>query len=339
MWKTVGHDKAVSALSQALTDNRMSHAFLITGASGVGKMSLALDMARALNCIGDDPPCGVCGQCRRVTDELHPDVRVIGLEKDSDTGRLRTVISIDQVREVQRDVSLKPYEGKSRVVIFDGAENLREEAANSLLKTLEEPPDQVVIILLALDAANVLPTIISRCRRIDLRPIGAEIIADHLYRLYTTDRQLAEEVARMSGGRIGWAIQATQEPEMLEAISDRLDAVEHTVASSLEARFEYAEQLARRFSQGRAEVLEELDLWLGWWRDVMVISQGKPELVWNVSRLSALQSTSASTSLSQAAATVKAVQRAIDLLQRNVNSRLTIEELMLAVPNVVISPA
>ncbi|MDP6454540.1 MAG: DNA polymerase III subunit delta' [SAR202 cluster bacterium] len=339
MWKTVGHDKAVHALSQALTDNRMSHAFLITGSSRVGKMSLAMDMARALNCVGDVPPCGVCGQCRRVTDDLHPDVRVIGLEMDSDTGRLRTVISIEQVRDVQRDVSLKPYEGRHRVVIFDGVEKLREEAANSLLKTLEEPPDQVVIILLASNAGDVLPTILSRCRRIDLRPIGAEIIADHLYRLYTTDRQLAEEVARLSGGRMGWAIQATQEPEMLQAISDRLDTVEQTVSSNLEGRFEYAEQLARRFTQGRAEVLEELDLWLGWWRDVMVISEGKPELVWNVSRSAALKSTAEALRTSQAAATVKAVQRAIDLLQRNVNPRLVIEELMLELPNVVITQA
>lgn len=337
MWQTVGHDKAVRALSKAMSEGRMSHAFLVTGPPRVGKMSLAMDMARALNCVGDDPPCGACGQCRRITEELHPDVRVIGLETDRNTKRLRTVITIEQVRDVQRDASLKPYEGKYRVIIFDGAEKLSEEAANSLLKTLEEPPDQVVIILLASDPANLLPTILSRCRRLDLRPVGVEVITGHLYRLYTTDRQLAEEVARQSGGRMGWAIQATQEPEMVKTIADRLALVEQTVSSTLEARFEYAEQLARRFPQGRAEVLEELDMWMGWWRDVMVISEGRPELVWNVSRSATLESTAAELQTSQAAAAVKAVQRTKDLLQRNVNPRLAIEELMLAVPNVVIT--
>ena len=339
MWQTVGHDKAVRALSKALSESRMSHAFLVTGPPRVGKMSLAMDMARALNCVGDDPPCGTCGQCRRITEGLHPDVRIIGLETDDKTGRLRTVLTIEQVRDVQRDASLKPYEGNNRVFIFDGAEKLSEEAANSLLKTLEEPPDQVVIILLASDASNVLPTILSRCRRLDLRPVSVETIVDHLYRLYTTDRKLAEEVARQSGGRMGWAIQATQEPEMLQIIADRLDAIEQTVSATLEARFEYAEQLARRFAQGRAEVLEELDMWMGWWRDVMVISGGKSALVWNVSRISALESAAAGLQTSHVAATIKAIQRAMDLLQRNVNPRLAIEELMLAVPNVVVTQA
>jgi DNA polymerase-3 subunit delta' len=136
---------------------------------------------------------------------------------------------------------------------------------------------------------------------------------------------------------MGWAIQATQEPEMVKTIADRLALVEQTVSSTLEARFEYAEQLARRFPQGRAEVLEELDMWMGWWRDVMVISEGRPELVWNVSRSATLESTAAELQTSQAAAAVKAVQRTKDLLQRNVNPRLAIEELMLAVPNVVIT--
>jgi hypothetical protein len=138
---------------------------------------------------------------------------------------------------------------------------------------------------------------------------------------------------------MGWAIQATREPEMLQTIADRLDSVEQAVGSTLEARFDYAEKLARRFTQGRAEVLEELDTWLGWWRDVMVISEGKSELIWNVSRSTTLETTAAGLRTSQAAGAVKAVQRTISLLQRNVNPRLAIEELMLAVPTVVISQA
>ena len=139
MWRTAGHDKAIKSLERALAEDRLAHSYLVTGRKRVGKTTLALDLARALNCLSDARPCGECGQCGRISSGLHPDVRLIGLET-ARSGRLRTLISIDQVREVQRDASLLPYEGRSRVFIFESAEKLSEEAANSLLKTLEEPP-------------------------------------------------------------------------------------------------------------------------------------------------------------------------------------------------------
>ena len=140
MWRTAGHDKAVNILGRALGEGRTAHAYLVTGPEHVGKMTLALDLARAVNCSGAERPCDACAQCRRVDRGLHADVRVVGVEPGPSGGRQRVAIGIDQVREVQREASLKPYEGSSRVFIFDRAERLTEEAANSLLKILEEPP-------------------------------------------------------------------------------------------------------------------------------------------------------------------------------------------------------
>lgn len=332
MWQTVGHDAAVRALTRAIEQGRMHHALLLVGPPRVGKSALALDVARALNCIGEDPPCGACRQCTRISASLHPDVRVIGVEEDGQ-GRARTLISIEQVREVQKEASLKPYEGAFRVFVIDGVDRLSDEAANSLLKTLEEPPEQVVLVLLASDADAVLPTILSRCRRLDLRPVSVDTIADHLVKALGVDDARADEVARLPGGKIGWAIQAAQEPALLERLADRLDVIERTVLSGLEPRFEYAAQLAGRFAQSRADVLDELGLWLGWWRDVMVVCEGKPELVWHSSRRPSLEEVATGLDAAQSAVAVRAVERTIGLLERNVNPRLAVEELMLTVPH------
>ena len=332
VWQTVGHDAAVLALSRAIEQGRMHHALLLVGPPRVGKMALAMDVARALKCIGDDPPCGACRQCARISVSLHPDLRVIGVEEDGQ-GRARTLISIEQVREVQKEASRKPYEGAFRVFIIDGADRLSDEAANSLLKTLEEPPEQVVLALLASDASAVLPTIHSRCRRLDLRPVSVDTIADHLVEALGVEIARAQEVARLSGGKIGWAIQAAQEPALLERLAERLDVIERTVLSGLEPRFEYAAQLAGRFARSRADVLDELGLWLGWWRDVMVVCEGKPELVWHTSRRPSLEAVASGLDATQSVVAVKAVERAVLRLERNVNPRLAVEELMLSVPH------
>ena len=156
MFRTVGHDKAVKALTRAIDSDRIAHAYLIAGPPQIGKMTLAIDIARAVNCVADEQPnmfgetepkpCNTCGPCDRITRGLHTDVRVVTLGQDS-RGRTQTLISIDQVREVQREASLRPSEGKYRVFIFDRAEYLSQGAATALLKTLEEPPDQVIFIL------------------------------------------------------------------------------------------------------------------------------------------------------------------------------------------------
>ena len=334
MWQTIGHDKAVAALTRALVGGRMAQSHIFIGPARVGKTTLALDLARAANCLAEDAerrPCSACNQCARVAAELHPDVRVIGLEK-APTGRLRTLISIDQVRDMQRETSLLPYEGRSRVFIFESAEKLSDEAANSLLKTLEEPPESVLIILLVNNADSVLPTILSRCRRADLRPVSAGVIADFLAAGKGVDSDSAREIAGMAGGRVGWAVAAVEDPSAIERVSETLDEIEAVVADTLSGRFEYAERLAGRFSGDREGVYGELDLWLGWWRDVMLVGNGKPELAANLSRRETVGAAAERCGPETVAATIRAIMRTAHLLERNVAPRLALESMMLALP-------
>ena len=333
-WQTAGHDKAIGALARSLDGGRLAHSYIFIGPSRVGKTTLALDLARAANCLADESarPCADCRQCRRVTAELHPDVRVIGLET-ARSGRLRSLISIDQAREVQRESGLLPYEGRCRVFIFESAEKFSDEAANCLLKTLEEPPESVIIALLATHADSVLPTILSRCRRVDLRPVSAGAIADFLTVRKGVDADSAREIAGMARGRVGWAVGAVEDPSTVERVSDTLDAIEAAVADSLVGRFEYAERLAGRFSNDREGVLGELDLWLGWWRDAMLTGQGRDDLVSNVSRRETVSAAAERFSSETIAAAIRTIMRTGRLLERNVSPRLAVESMMLGLPS------
>ncbi len=307
---------------------------MFSGPQQIGKMTLAMDLTRLLNCEYDEPPCGQCRPCHRITEALHTDVKILEVGGTGREGRSRTAISIDQIREVQKEASLKPYEGNYRVFIIDGAEQLTEEAANALLKILEEPPEQVVFVLLTSDVGALIPTTISRCQRVELRPISLELISQDLVKRFGADRETAEEVARMSGGKLGWAINAFEDPEILDRRASQLDTVEVTLRQSLEGRFGYAERLGTSFTRNRDDVLAELGLMVEWWRDVLVVSQGKTDLVTNLSRLDTLKIVANSLSTESVAAAIKTIQATMSHLERNANPRLALDNLMLELPSI-----
>lgn len=330
---TIGHDNVAASLQRAFSEGRLAHAYLLAGPRHLGKMTMALDLARLVNCQGEAPPCGECDQCTRITHGLHADVQVVAIEAmEADKARRRVTIGIEQVRELLRAVSLKPYEGRYRVCIFDGAERLTEDAANALLKTLEEPPEQVILVLLTTNVESLLATIVSRCQRLDLRPLDLSLVAGELKSRFGADDERAEEIARLSSGRIGWAFLAMSQPELLETRSATLEAIETAVHDGLEGRFSYANGLASQAAADRDLARQTLELWTEWWRDVMVVKVGAPELVANLSRIDGFRAASDALSQAQVVGAIGAVQEARVNLERNVNARLALEGLMLALP-------
>ena len=320
-------------LRRSLDDGRLAHAYLIVGPRQVGKMTLAIDLAMAVSCAEDERPCGGCTQCSRIARGLHAGVRVVGVEAaESGNARSRVLIGIDQVREVQREASLAPFEGSHRIIIFDGAEQLSEEAANSLLKTLEEPPDNVVMLLLTSSATSLPATIVSRCQPLELRPVSRLTIARELADRYEMDADSADEIARLSEGRLGWAIRAVEDREVLVGLSQQLEAIEDAVSGGLERRFGYATGLATTFDEDRDSGRRALGLWLAWWRDVLVLKEGLPEYVTHVSRLDSLEAAAESLTSAEVVNTIELVNETLAYLERNVNSRLAMEHLMLALP-------
>ena len=336
MWKTVGHDRAVTLLRRGLEIGRTSHAYLISGPARVGKMTLALDLTAALNCAGPSGTCGECGQCVRIARGLHADVRVIGAGgPGGEQGRPRLSIGIDQVREVRREANLRPFEGSFRVLIFDGVERLTEEAANSILKLLEEPPDKVVLILLSSDASSVPSTIASRCQLLELRPLPLQTVAEVLRNEHGADQDTADEIARRSGGRLGWALEAVERREILTDLNDRLEALTDVVKAGLEARFAYAESLASSFFRSRETVWEELRMWRDLWRDLLLMKEGGADYVVNLPLAGQLSRMAESMATADIVAAVGCVQETWLHLERNVNPRLALEEMMLRLPRPV----
>ena len=334
MWDAVGHDRAVAALQRGLDSDRVSHSFLIAGPPQVGKTTLALDIARAVNCESDDRPCSECGQCRRISSGMHPDVRIVGLEK-ARSGRLRTLISIEQVRDVQREISLLPFEGHYRVIVFENAELFSEEAANSLLKTLEEPPERVLIVLVATDTRAMLPTIVSRCRLVQLRPVPAAAITDLLVERKGVSPDQAREIAGLASGRAGWAVQAAEDPDMLKRVSD----VPWTRSrQSSEIRLQRDSTTQPPWPIASREIADQsIPSW----------SCGSPgggtccwsdrrSLNWSQTWAGSNHSLRRRPSLPPTSVTsaIKTVMRTTFLLERNVSPRLALEGMMLKLPAV-----
>ena len=334
MWNIIGQPKAVDFLRHSLESGRLAHAYLFTGPPHTGKTTLAINLAQALNCESGAAPCGQCRSCLRIAAGNHADVQIIGRSTDSDSGDSgpKKAISIGQIRKLQQTAGLRPYEGRHRVFIIDGAEYMNEESANCLLKTLEEPPPDVLIILVAANDARLMPTIVSRCQQVELLPVPAIVIEDELTGNRGVEPEKAGLLSRLCHGGIGWAIQASQSESMLQERLLRLTELEELETSSLDKRFDFAASLAAKYSKSRESVEEILKLWIDWWRDLLLIKAGCAELITNKDQESILTDHSGQYSLTGIRNFIESVQAAIIQLEQNANARLVLEVLMLSIP-------
>ena len=334
MWHVVGHEAAVALLSKSLERDMLSHAYIFVGPPQVGKTALALNLAQGVNCLAtvDAQPCGECGQCQRIAQMRHPDVQIV--ERDAGATRLgpRTEIGIDQVREVQHAAALRPYEGTCRVFIFQDADAMSAEASNALLKLLEEPPDSVLLVLLTNESESILPTILSRCQRIDLNPLPVDTVAAELQRVADMPFKEAIELAQLSGGRLGWALKAAQDPEIVSQYIGELERFAALLDAGLEKRFAYAEELASLFSRSREATLEQLQTSIGWWRYLLLMKEAGDDLASSIPTKCAVQLGAQWISTAHAVRAIRRTQETIDCLEANVNPRLALEVLMLSLP-------
>ncbi|MFH1485241.1 MAG: DNA polymerase III subunit [Chloroflexota bacterium] len=329
-WGVLGHQQAVALLENGLRNYRLSHAYLLVGPKHIGKMTLGVKLAQALNCDGDLPPCGDCGSCQRIAAGKHADVHVVSLHSEDTKNKVE--VGIDRVREIQRIASLKPFEGRYRAVIIDEAERLSTEAANCLLKTLEEPPANVVILLLTANEAVLLPTVVSRCQKLELRPIGVGVLEHALAERWSLPPDKARMVARLSGGCVGWALSAIQDEGVLEERARQLATVVEIGEAGVVERFAFAARLAQQFSRSRASVRELLGLWVGLWRDLLLAKAGCMSLIVNLTQEEFIARSARVYTLAQIRECIQSLRSALYHLEKNVNPRLVFEMLLLSLP-------
>ena len=279
-----------------------------------------------------DAPCGNCIQCRRIAEGLHADLKVIGVGIGEEEGQFRRDIRIDQIREIESFLNLTAYEGSYKVVILDGAELLNTAAANALLKTLEEPPVNVLLLLLTSNEDALLSTIKSRCRFLYLKPVAKSELADKLVAGYAAAPEMAEQLARLSRGCLGQAVNALHDGQILEQREADLERLEEVCEGGLDARFNYAAELAARFNRDRDATRELLYLWLRWWRDLLLIKEGAEQYVHNADRIIPLRLQATRLTTAQVVAFIKRLNLTLEALDRNANARLALEVLMLNLP-------
>jgi DNA polymerase-3 subunit delta' len=326
MWQVIGQDKILALLKRSLEEGNLAHAYLLVGPRHVGKGTLARSLAQALNCDGPELPCGQCRSCQRILEGKHTDVTSLRLDS-------RTEISINDIQGLQRLANLPPYEGKCKVFIIDDAEYLSTEAANSLLKILEEPPPRVVWLLLAAEERRLLPTIVSRCQRLALKPVPSERVQQVLVNSYKIDAHRAKLLAQLCHGRLGWAVSILANGDILEQRSQRIARLVSLSTANLEQRFAYAQELANQFTQNRRVGAEIIEMWLDWWRDVMLIKGGCQESIINVDYETTLAEQARGLSLSEIKGFLANLCLLQEELSKNVNARLAWEWLMLNLPS------
>ena len=333
-WQVVGQSRAVSLLQRSLEKGVLAHAYLFIGPPHIGKMTMALNLAQALNCEGDDKPCGQCISCQKIAQGKHADVRIIGLDYASEDEGLKTraEIGIDQIRQVQHSASLPPFEGKYKIFIIDGAELLSIEAANCLLKTLEEPADRVVFLLLTTSIGLLPDTVVSRCQQLELLPLSSDEVENALASQWEIEPQKAKLLSRLCHGCFGWALSAALGDEMLKQYCGRRNNLLDIINASYEERFSYVAQLAAQFNQRRESVQEILDIWLDFWRDLLLIKGNFAEAITNVDIEKTLNGLAAGFGLTEIRALIGGIKEAKQQLKQNANPRLVLEVLMLNMP-------
>jgi DNA polymerase-3 subunit delta' len=335
-WNLIGHEWAVDMLKKHVINGATRHAYLFAGPPGLGRRTLALRFAQALNCqtpIEAGVPCGECRDCKQIAAMQHADLSVIEptIKDPNNSKELIPApngeIRISQIRDLQRTITLKPYQSRYRVLIFLRFQQANIEACNALLKTLEEAPSYAVLILTADNPDQLLPTIVSRCEVLKLRPLKIDMVQQALEGR-GVDASQAKLIAHISGGRFGYALRLIEDASLLEQREERLNDLQSLIFASRVEKFAYADKLSKDKDAMRQAVL----IWLSYWRDVMLRSARAETPLVNVDRNVEIEDLASHLPLPMARRVVSGLEDVLDKMEKNVNTKLLAEVLLLDLP-------
>ncbi len=326
MWNIIGHRQLLTFFEQLINTGHLSHAYLFTGPPQVGKRTLALAFAQAMLCTATQThppgsPCGTCSACLKVQNASHPDLSIIRPMEN------KKFLIIDSIRELLRAAALQPQEGRYSIFLLPHAESLTLEAANALLKTLEEPAPHTILLLTATDEQLLPQTIVSRCQVAPVGLVNTTEIEARLVEQWSVARERAQELSMLSAGRPGWAIAASQNEELQEQRAAWFQMMNTLCESGPTQRLKVAAKLVHD-----TEHLDELlSIWLLWWRDQLLSSEGY-QFPDNPARNEPNQYASQIAPVI-ARRVIEQIQDARRQLEQNANPRLVLETLLLELPS------
>lgn len=318
----IGHESIIEHLQNAISSRKVSHAYIICGEEGMGKKLLAGVFAKTLQCEeGGIEACNRCKSCMQYDSGNHPDIIWVTHEKAS--------IGVDDIRvQVNADIHVKPYNSPYKVYIIDSADKLTEQAQNALLKTIEEPPEYAIILLLVNNISSMLPTILSRCVLLNLRPVDKQQIKEYLMTRHHIPDYKAEMAAAFSGGNVGKAIKYASSEEFDQMkenvlhILKYIDEMElHEIVSGL-----------KTLTSNKASIEDYIDLMLLWYRDVLMYKATmNPDLLLYREELTFLKIQANTRSYEGVENIIKAMEKAKIRLKANVNFDIAIELMLLTI--------
>jgi DNA polymerase-3 subunit delta' len=320
----VGQEDATRRLSALAASDRVPHAMLFVGPDSVGKMTAAKIFAQVLLCDSEDrtpgTACGTCPACVKVEGGNHADLHLISTDERN--------IKIVAIREATRDLSLRPMEGRAKVLLIDDAHKVQWQAQNALLKTLEEPPGTAHIILTTSRLRSILPTVVSRCQRIAFRPVPRARVAELVARERDLDPQQAQLIAALAFGSVGRAIEL--EPAEIIEQRDRIADLDRRLEPRRAEGAIDALAIASDITDSREDFVATIDLLATWLHDQMILASGGDDIA-NVDRRTQLESLAAGRGLARVLDRLRAVleaKRQVEL-PYNFNPQMIAEQMCL----------
>lgn len=325
-WNDVAGQKQLTGnLRGALQYNKISHAYLIQGEKLSGKKMIADIFARALQCEAEEgeKPCNRCRSCKQALNRNHPDIIYVEHEKPN-------VISVDNIRQqINADIAIKPYSGERKIYIVDEAQKMNVQAQNALLKTLEEPPEYAVILLLTTRTEAMLPTILSRCVTLNIRPVHEEEIKNVLMRKVKVPDYRAGLCASFSRGNVGRAAALASD----EAFDNMKAHVIGMMKHISDMEINQAAAGVKKIAEEKFDAGDYLDLCLIWYRDVLLYKacggQGGAGHIIFKENMADIADAAKRLSYEGIERIIRAVAAAENRLKVNVNFDLTMEMLLL----------
>ena len=319
----IGHTDVVEHLKNAMKMDKVSHAYIFNGEKGCGKKTLAREFARALQCQGEgEKPCGMCLSCRQAEGHNQPDIIEVTHDKPN-------TIGVDDIREqVVADVQVRPYSSPYKVYIIPDAEKMNQQAQNALLKTIEEPPEYAVIMLLTSNIDALLPTIRSRCVRLDLKVVDDRLVKKYLMeRLHVPDYQ-AEIDASYAQGSIGKAKEAATSQEFADMTANALKILKY--ANTMEV-YELTEAI-KTLTADKNNINDYLDIFQFWFRDVLMFKATREidNLVFK-QEINYIKEQASQRSYENLEKILEALEKTKVRLRANVNFELALELLFLTI--------
>ncbi len=307
-----GQDRPARILKGYLNQSRLAGGYLFIGPQGIGKKMVARALAKAVNCLEDQADsCDRCASCVRIENNQHPDVHTI----DNEEGEIK----IEYVRQLQREISFKPYEAAKKVFIINDAHRLNPEASNALLKILEEPPADSLIILITDRPALLFKTIVSRCKVLKFSPMSREGLKEILRQDYRLDKGSAHFLAYFSEGRLGRALSLKD----TDIFADKNRVIDRFLLSGRHS-------LENLSAQNKKEIKSYLDILATWFRDVYLMKTGvgEAEMI-NFDRRDELLKAMARFSFPELNLIMRCISDSILYLDQNINTKLLLHNLKL----------